>query len=244
MKSILQKIAITCLTVIPALMHSQADLTVGFNHSYNPPSNCNNQITAIDIDICNNTGSPASNFIVAIYLYKPSTQQYWVLDHTTINSLSGNACVNITNWNINMNNYCCLPSPGTDYRIGVWVDTAEVVSETNENNNASLLTGNIQVCANNVSVKENISPVSVLDLSPNPSTNETRIGLTMKREEKVKIVVYDITGKEILWPLNSKLPAGNHQTLINTENLKEGVYFVKVITPDGSLNKKLVVTKN
>src|SRR3954466_6792779 len=109
MKTILQKAAAICLIAIPSLLSSQVannlsiDLTIGINYSYDPPSNCNNLLGNINVDICNNGGSGAGTFLVGIYLYEPSTQKHWVLDQTSLNSLSGNACVNISSWNINMN---------------------------------------------------------------------------------------------------------------------------------------------
>ncbi|MEO6301711.1 MAG: T9SS type A sorting domain-containing protein [Bacteroidia bacterium] len=243
MKTILQKAMAICLFVIPSIMSAQVDLTIGLNYAYNPPTNCNNQITAISVDICNNGSTAAGAFVVGIYLYETSTQNHWVLDQTTLNSLSGNACVTINNWNIDMNNYCCLPAPANNYRIGVWADTANAITESSKSNNASLLSGNIQVCSASTGIRNFSNAIKAINVAPNPIADNGKLNFTLIKEEKATITVSDITGKTLLTVFNGTLSQGEQKIDLNTNSLANGVYFVKISLSDGEVNRKIIVQK-
>jgi hypothetical protein len=243
MKTTLLKTLVIAMMAIPTLILSQVDLTIGINYQYNPPSNCNNQITGLEVDICNNGSASAGSFLVGIYLYKPSTQEYWVLETTTLNSLSGNACITISNWNIDMNNYCCLPAPGTNYRIGVWADTANTITESSESNNASLLAGNIQVCAGSTGLILKKQTISELNVFPNPSNGDSELRLNLPQTEKVNVVVMDVAGKKVLDAYTGEVLAGDQTIKLPTNNLNNGVYFVIVNTESSTNQRKLIIQK-
>lgn len=242
MKTILKNI-LFCLTAIPSLMSAQIDLTIGLNYSFNPPTNCNNQITSLEVDICNNGSGSAGSFLVGVYLYEPSTQKHWVVAQTTMNSLSGNACVTISNWNIDLNNYPDLPAPGSNYRVGVWADTANVITESNENNNASLLSGNIQVCAATTGIKSQIRSMTNFDLSPNPAQGNCDFVFTLVNTEKMEISILDFTGKIVSYVFKGDLQPGQQKIAVNTNDLMPGIYFASVKTSEGVATRKLLVQK-
>jgi hypothetical protein len=243
MKTILLKALVIAMMAIPTTILSQVDLTIGINYAYNPPTNCNNQITSLSTDICNNGSSSAGSFLVGIYLYNPSTSEHWVLDVTTLNSLSGNACVNINNWNIDMNQYASLPAPGSNYRIGVWADTANAITETSKSNNASLLSGNIQVCANSTGLILKKQTVSELNVFPNPSNGDAELQMNLSQAEKVNVLIMDITGKKITEAFKGELMAGDHFIKLPTNALKNGVYVVSVNTATNMTQRKLIIQK-
>ena len=243
MKTILQKVALIVLTTFSTAAAAQVDLVVGLSYAYTPPSNCNNQITGISIDICNNGSSSASSFLVGIYLYDPSSTKYWVLDQSTVSSLSGNACKTISNWNIDMNNYASLPAPGSNYRIGAWVDTANVISESNENNNTSLLSGNVQICSNSTSLKSITKTLTSFEISPNPTSNYGKLSFNLLKEEMLSAKIYDITGALVVEVFSGKLGIGEQIVDFHTNNLLNGIYIVSINTPTGHVTKKLMVQK-
>jgi len=243
MKKILLKAATLSLLTISSCLSAQVDLTIGINYSYNPPTGCNNKITALSVDICNGGSSSASSFIVGIYLFNPGTSEKWVIDQTTVNSLSGNACITINNWDINMDNYCCLPAPASNYRIGVWADTANVITETSKSNNASLLSGNIQVCASSVGLKNRAGILETVSIAPNPSMDKSELKFVLATEEKVSITVSDITGKAILNVYEGMLAGGEHIISLNTNNVSSGIYFINIHVAGGEINKKLIIQK-
>lgn len=244
MKTLLQKAAALCFFACHCLMSAQVDLTLGLNYSYNPPSNCNNMITDLEVDICNNGSSAAGAFVVGVYLYNSNTSDAWVIDQTTVSSLSGNACKTISNWDINMNNYCCLPPPA-NYKIGVWIDTAGVITETNENNNSYLISGLIQVCAK--STATGFAPLkqneAAFEIYPNPAINNCHLKLDLQKQENIAVSVCDITGKEIFRSDIGIINSGIHEISISADNFEEGIYFVKVSVSGTVSTKKLVLQK-
>jgi hypothetical protein len=234
--------ALLLAAFLPIGMKAQIDLTIGLNYSYNPPSSCNNKITQLTFDVCNNGNSAAGSFLVGAYLYLASSQEHWVVDQTTINSLSGNACVSISNWDIDFNNYPSLPAPGTNYRLGVWADTANAITESNKNNNASLLSGNIQVCAAQTGIKKETISLSRLSVSPNPVLDRATVELSLTSADKnVKVSVVDLTGRLVCEIFDGGLPQGDHKISFETSNFGSGVYFVNVSTSGGRRTAKIAV---
>jgi hypothetical protein len=243
MKTILLNTFAIVMMTIPTVMNSQVDLTIGINYQYTGPSNCNNQISGLETDICNNGSSSAGSFLVGVYLYKPSTSEHWVLDVTTLNSLSGNACVTISNWNIDMNQYASLPAPGTNYRIGVWADTANAITESSKSNNASLLSGNIQVCANSTGLVLKKQTISELNVFPNPSSGDAELQMSLPQAEKVSVTIVDITGKKVMDAFNGEVMAGDQYIKLPTNSLNSGVYFVTVNSARSTTQRKLIIQK-
>lgn len=236
------KKAAMALLLFPAMMHSQVDLLVGLNYSYDPPSGCDNKIKNLSVDICNNGSAAAGSFEVGIYLYDPSSSNHWVIDSRTMNSLSGNSCVTISGWNIDMNNYCCLPPAGSNYRIGVWVDTASAVSETNKNNNTSLLAGNITICSA-AGVKDLNETMTAFNVFPSPAVGNASIAFTMKQEDKVELKLCDLTGKTLMNVYNGKMNAGPQQISMNLSELSAGIYYLSANTGSGTLSRKIIIQK-
>jgi hypothetical protein len=229
--------------LFPAFLSAQVDLTIGLNYSYDPPTGCNNQVNNISVDICNNGSSAAGSFIVGIYLYDPNSQNHWVIDQTTLNSLSGNACVTINNWNINMNNYPSLPAPGNNYRIGVWADTANTISESDENNNTSLLSGNIQVCAGATGIGELSGAMHRASLFPNPASSSSTVRFSLQKDERAVVSVEDISGKMVMKAFEGGLPSGEQNVELNISSLERGMYFVKIKTESFTETRRLEVVK-
>ena len=242
MKTILKKVAVLFVATMPFVSTAQVDLVVGLNYAYNPPTGCNNKITQISIDVCNNGSSSAGSFIVAMYLYDQGSSKHWCIDQVTVNSLSGSACKTISNWDIDFNNYCCLPPPASNYRLGVWVDTANTVSETNENNNAGLLSGNIQVCSPN-GIKELNDRVSAVSLYPNPFADKGNLSFNLVKEENVSVTVLDMCGREVIKAFEGSLSPGEQTIGLNTSLLPNGVYIVSLAMPEGVLTRKLIIQK-
>lgn len=243
MKTQLFKKLIKLAVIIPALSFAQ-DLTPGMNVSYTPPSGCNNQVNSVSVDICNNdqTNAATGPFIVAMYLYDSGSGNHWCISSISVNSVSAAACLPVTNWNIDMNQSASYPSPG-NYKLGVWVDTANDVSETDETNNAGLLSSSadIQVCAIN-SIKK-YDADKYMSLYPVPATNDLFVKLVLENEQDANIEIYDISGKLIQIVSKEKLASGNHLIKTDVSSMENGIYFVKIKTADKCLSKKFVVNK-
>lgn len=85
---------------------------------------------------------------------------------------------------------------------------------------------------NNFNVPDNFS---LEQNYPNPFNPTTRIKYSVNVQSNVKLVLYDILGKEVLTMLNELKQPGEYLYDFNGSNLSSGVYFYKlwVSTPSG-----------
>ncbi len=71
---------------------------------------------------------------------------------------------------------------------------------------------------------------------PNPFNPVTKIGYDLARDGNVRLVIYDMSGREVKTIVNEFKPAGYYTATLDAGGLSSGVYFCKLIaTPnDGS----------
>jgi hypothetical protein len=80
-----------------------------------------------------------------------------------------------------------------------------------------------------------------LSVYPNPSRDVVTVAMDMRKDANVVINVTDMQGKEVLPAINKDMKAGENFTELSTENLANGVYFLRVSDGASSTNIKLVV---
>ena len=104
----------------------------------------------------------------------------------------------------------------------------------------------------NVGLKNTSSMVpgefSLYQNYPNPFNPETKIKFdipeTVKRKTlNVKLIVYDILGKEIATLVNESLQPGTYEVEFNGENYPSGIYFYRLETSDFVQTKKMLMIK-
>jgi len=78
---------------------------------------------------------------------------------------------------------------------------------------------------------------------PNPFNPKTIIKYQLGITGKVKLVIYDLLGKEITKLVNEKQTAGNYQIEWDGSKYASGVYFYKLETESFSTTKKMVLLK-
>lgn len=78
---------------------------------------------------------------------------------------------------------------------------------------------------------------------PNPFNPSTTIKFDIGRASNVKIVIYDILGREVAMPVNSMYTPGNYEIRYNMQNLASGIYFYQLITDSFRDVKKMVLLK-
>lgn len=233
-KALLFISALLCGTAISA-----QDLAPGINYSYNPPA-ADGIITDIAVDVVNNDNTAAGSFDVAMYLYDMSSQTVYVIGTVNIPSLSGNSLIPITNWDIDINDTPGIPA-GT-YRLGVWVDSNDDISEADENDNAGLLSGNINYTPSASSVNEVIA-LSTVSLFPNPANDMAKFSFTLAESAPVTVSVYDMVGNLVQSAAKGRqLMPGAHTIDVDTFELPAGVYFVTVIAGEQTITRRLTVT--
>ncbi|MDB5282206.1 MAG: hypothetical protein JWO06_1281 [Bacteroidota bacterium] len=79
-----------------------------------------------------------------------------------------------------------------------------------------------------------------LSVYPNPANNQLNIKLGLV-EGPLKVALYDITGRDIL---NQNFENSDHADLaINTANIPNGIYFIKLETANHSALRKVVISR-
>ena len=78
---------------------------------------------------------------------------------------------------------------------------------------------------------------------PNPFNATTTIEFTLAQASKVKVVVYDVLGKEITTLLNGRLDAGTHTVQWEANSHASGIYIYKIITKNSVQARKMVLVK-
>jgi hypothetical protein len=78
---------------------------------------------------------------------------------------------------------------------------------------------------------------------PNPFNPSTNIKFDLANNSRVKIVVFDISGKEVSKLLDSRLGAGTYEISFNAEKLSSGVYFYRLETEKFTDVKRMILLK-
>lgn len=84
---------------------------------------------------------------------------------------------------------------------------------------------------------------------PNPFNPETKIKFELsqtdngKQNTVTKLVIYDISGKEVKILVNETLPPGFYEVDFNGSMLSSGVYFYKLTSGEYAESKKMILMK-
>jgi photosystem II stability/assembly factor-like uncharacterized protein len=78
---------------------------------------------------------------------------------------------------------------------------------------------------------------------PNPFNSTSKLKFEIVKFSNVKIVVYDISGREVQTLINEWMQPGTYETTFDGSMLNSGVYFYKLITDGFSETKKMVLIK-
>ena len=78
---------------------------------------------------------------------------------------------------------------------------------------------------------------------PNPFNPITNVKFSMYNAGQVKLVVYDVQGREVQTLVNEKLNAGTYEIKFDGSMLNSGVYFYKLMTDGFTETKKMLLIK-
>jgi len=82
-----------------------------------------------------------------------------------------------------------------------------------------------------------------VSIYPNPANQFMVIAYQLSDISDVKIVLYDVLGKEVIQVINQKMGEGEYQETVNTEGLLNGIYFAKININGVLLTQKLIINK-
>ncbi len=93
-----------------------------------------------------------------------------------------------------------------------------------------------------VGITEKGSFYNQLNLSPNPAAKSVNVTFELNYNSKnVTIEVFNSVGQLLIEEKKDELKYGSHNVELNLDNIKSGIYFVKVITDNYYSCKKLIV---
>ncbi len=78
---------------------------------------------------------------------------------------------------------------------------------------------------------------------PNPFNPVTNIKFSIPKAGSVKLVVFDVSGREVAELVDEQLSAGIYNYDFNASHLSSGVYFYKLITSEFTEVKKMILVK-
>jgi hypothetical protein len=95
---------------------------------------------------------------------------------------------------------------------------------------------------NNIST-EAPSKYSLGQNYPNPFNPMCNVQFSMYNAGQVKLVVYNVMGREVQTLVNEKLNAGTYEVKFDGSMLNSGVYFYRLVTKDFSETKRMLLIK-
>jgi hypothetical protein len=78
---------------------------------------------------------------------------------------------------------------------------------------------------------------------PNPFNPTTTIAYDLVEDAMVKLVVFDVNGREVATLVDGLMPAGSHNAVFTAQNLSSGVYFYNLTADNFSSTKKMILMK-
>jgi hypothetical protein len=78
---------------------------------------------------------------------------------------------------------------------------------------------------------------------PNPFNSSTSIIYEIPWETNVRLIVYDLLGREIAQLVNEKQPSGKYTLRLDARDLPSGSYFYLLQTKDRSITRKFTILK-
>jgi hypothetical protein len=160
--------------------------------------------------------------------------------------MGGNAARDVDNWDMNINDASTVP-PAGNYRLLVFADYDESISEDDENNNTLYISPQGSdltfTPAGSTGVNDLNAALTGVMSFPNPAQGTTTLMIGLRSSTTGSVTISDLQGRvvsELLAP-GSKMEAGNKSIRIETASLTPGIYFCNVSTAQGSLTHKLVI---
>jgi hypothetical protein len=78
---------------------------------------------------------------------------------------------------------------------------------------------------------------------PNPFAEGTHLSFALPQSMAVRLVVYDVLGREVAVLLDGMSPAGVHTIDVSARDLPSGVYLYRLSTPAGDFTRRLTIVR-
>ena len=130
------------------------------------------------------------------------------------------------------------------------VDTLNVFAGLNQTNMIKTTNGGGNIVSVNIISTEIPGEFALYQNYPNPFNPVTNIRYAVKRQtsklpgqSSVKLIVFDLLGREVEILLNRKQQAGTYEVIWDASAHPSGTYFYKLTTEDNTETKKMVLIK-
>ena len=154
---------------------------------------------------------------------------------STNSGLSWQADTRLTNDTAN-SYYPSIAVSGSVVHV-VWQDNRNGLTEIYYKRNP---TGNVGIQSIGT---ETPSKYSLSQNYPNPFNSTSNLKFQIVNSGDVKLVVYDIQGREVQMLVNERLQPGTYEAAFDASSLNSGVYFYKLITDGFTDTKKMLLIK-
>ena len=85
--------------------------------------------------------------------------------------------------------------------------------------------------------------VRLQSISPNPVSTTSTVVYELPRSQSVRVAVYDILGRRVAMPIDTRQSAGRHRRTLDVSKLNSGTYFVRLTTPNTTRNQPFRVVR-
>jgi uncharacterized delta-60 repeat protein len=196
---------------------------------YNGPGNSFDMAFSIGVDGSGNvyvtgysTGSGTSDDFASLK-YNSAGVQLWTARYNGPGNKYDGACGLAIDGlgNVYVTGYCVVAGTNTDYATIKYSQTVGI---------------------QNIST-ETPSKYSLSQNYPNPFNPMCNVQFSMCNAGNVKLVVYDVQGREVQTLVNERLQSGTYEAKFDGSMLNSGVYFYKLITDGFTETKKMLMLK-
>ncbi len=80
-----------------------------------------------------------------------------------------------------------------------------------------------------------------ISIHPNPVTSNANIEFSLQNQANVSIAVFDILGKQVINIHEGMMSGGSHNIQLNSNDMRQGIYFVKIQLNNEVVTKKIMV---
>lgn len=90
---------------------------------------------------------------------------------------------------------------------------------------------------------ESVKNINMIGCYPNPFNFSTSIRFQLDHKTRVKLVIYDFSGKEIKQIIDTQKEAGTHEVIFDGSDLEAGIYIYGISLNNQNFTGKLVLLK-
>ncbi|MBI4947189.1 MAG: T9SS type A sorting domain-containing protein [Bacteroidetes bacterium] len=239
-------ITLAALCLFTKLLQAQPDLTLANGtFTYNSPTHELN----ITIDVKNiglgdvgfGTGARAGCFLSTDAVV--SADDYLITSFNLSYGIFGGACYcSSSTGNIDLTT--AVQAPSGTYHVLVKADDTNVITESNENNNAADL-GTLAYTATGIwDFSGRAVDAAVLEQNyPNPFITNTTFSFYVHEQGSISLKIYDAVGKEISTVIDQELKSGTYKYEFNPEKIGTGIYYYTLISNKSTQTRKLIKLK-